>query len=326
MKYFFLIIQSSILLLFCAGPVGAKPVFDQKQVIVNIKQQTVLQNEKYTIGDIASKVTGGSSQEQEQIRLVSLGESPLPGKTQSLNENYILTQIRRAGYTVVIRMSQGATVMRAAYKIPSSSLKNAIISKIKERYSQYESVDVAIQSKLQPAFVPKGKLSFEVMPPQMQQKLGGAMTWSIALYIDDKQVYTLPVSLIIHVSDEVWVADQVISRKQLITKNNIKEVKKEISSERIGYKSLASDFLNNEARQTIARNSVIRKSILEAPLLIKKGKVLTLEYKSKNLVFSNQVRAMEAGHKNDIIKVKTLNGGRVVFAVVESGDKVHVTI
>lgn len=86
----------------------------------------------------------------------------------------------------------------------------------------------------------------------------------------------------------------------------------------------AADLIGKEARRPLRPQSPLRSSDVAAPLLIKKGALITLTYAVEGLRLSHQGVALASGAEGDVISVKNVQSDRVMKAIVAGQNIVRV--
>lgn len=83
-----------------------------------------------------------------------------------------------------------------------------------------------------------------------------------------------------------------------------------------GYARDAGDLVGKLARRPLRRDQPVRLTDVEAPVLVKKGAVVTLIYEAGGLRMTHQGVAMNAGGDGDIVSVKNIDSERTLKGVV----------
>ena len=157
-------------------------------------------------------------------------------------------------------------------------------------------------------------------------QIGGNSTWTLKLLVDGIEIKKLFVRAKIEVFDEVFVAKSGIGKGDKIEEADLKYIKKNISRERVGYQTESKLIVGQQAKRSIQKNESVRKTLVEQPVLVRKGAPVTLVYKTKNVHFTNIVKALKEGKKGEIIPVRPLTGKRTIYAVVIDENNVRVAL
>jgi flagella basal body P-ring formation protein FlgA len=88
----------------------------------------------------------------------------------------------------------------------------------------------------------------------------------------------------------------------------------------------AEDLIGFSPRRPIAANRAIRIGDVQAPVLVVRGKRVTILLKTATMQLNASGKALESGAMGDVVRVKNTNSGNVIEAVVIGDKKVAVTI
>ncbi|MFL2771871.1 MAG: flagellar basal body P-ring formation chaperone FlgA [Rhodospirillaceae bacterium] len=86
----------------------------------------------------------------------------------------------------------------------------------------------------------------------------------------------------------------------------------------------SSDVLGLVARRTIRTGQVFRKRDLRVPVLIERGKIVTIRLSTPMMQLSAKGRALEKGGANDTIRVMNTLSNKTVLATIVDGENVRV--
>lgn len=86
----------------------------------------------------------------------------------------------------------------------------------------------------------------------------------------------------------------------------------------------AEDLIGKEARRPLAAQTPLRTSDIIAPVLVKKGALVTLSFQIDGMRLSHQGVALTAGSAGDVISVRNVQSDRLLKAVVDGENHVRV--
>lgn len=86
----------------------------------------------------------------------------------------------------------------------------------------------------------------------------------------------------------------------------------------------AEDLIGKEARRPLRAQSPLRASDVKAPVLIKKGALVTLLYDIEGLRLSHQGIALSDGGAGDVIALRNVQSDRVLKAIVDGENIARV--
>ncbi len=124
-------------------------------------------------------------------------------------------------------------------------------------------------------------------------------------------------------SESFPVLTRTIARGELITDGDIAFV--ETSDMRSGhFVHNASDLVGKEARRPLRSQTPVRTSDVAAPVLVKKGALVTLTYHIEGLKLTHQGVAMTAGSEGDIISIQNAQSERTLKGVIAGRNHVRI--
>lgn len=91
-----------------------------------------------------------------------------------------------------------------------------------------------------------------------------------------------------------------------------------------GFLTDAEDLIGMKARRALAAGEPLRVIDVEAPLLVRKGALVTMTYADLGITLSEQGLAQSHGAKDEVIEVKNVKSDRVIKAVVRGAGLVAV--
>lgn len=311
------------LLFFSTQPLQA----ELKQIEIRILPESIVYDDIYMLGDIA-EIDGFDIELIQKIAKVSIGKSPIPGRSVSINKSRILSKLRHSfkKQTFIVEVPYRSMVSRASIKISSEQLKNVILKEVEKKYAQYENAKITILSKLQDIYLPKGKISYEVLKIGNSDVIGGSSSWALQLTLDQKKAKRILVRVKAEVIENVLVLKKKVKRGSNITRADLIRIKKDVSRER---KSAIFDenlILGKQARRDLSANETIKPNLVQLPIILKKGEAVKLVYENKMMRLTNLAKAMKSGKKGDMIPVRTIKGNKTVYAVIIDARHVEVAL
>ncbi len=312
-----------ILLVFGFGRATA----DIHTIEIRVLPESIVYEEYYSLGDIA-ELDGFDIETIQKLAKVQIGKSPMPGRSLLVSHGHIRSRLKKfdASHQFKLVLPSKPMVSRASVKIDKMQLRDLVDKEIRAGYKTYDQVKVEIKSKLRDVYLPKGIATYEISQVGGKHQIGGNSTWSLKLLVDGVEYKKVFVRAKITVYDDVLVAKSNIDKGEKIEQADLRSVKKNISQEKIGYRSEQKLIVGQQAKRDINKNESIAKKLVENPVLIRKGAPIKLVYKTRNLMLTNIVKALKEGKKGDVIPVRPLTGKRTIYAVVIDENSVEVAL
>ncbi len=99
----------------------------------------------------------------------------------------------------------------------------------------------------------------------------------------------------------------------------------EVEQSSLGSKAITNPefIVGKKAKQLIASRTILRPTMLAAPVLVRKGSSVMMQYVTGQMTITNQVRALEDGAMGDTIRVLNTQSNRSLDGVVAGPDLVQ---
>lgn len=111
-----------------------------------------------------------------------------------------------------------------------------------------------------------------------------------------------------------------MARGEIIAPENIEWI--ETADARPDAVTDADELTGMEARRGLAAGAPLRKSDVAAPVLVKRGGLVTMTYVAAGLSLSEQGVAQATGAMGEVVEVKNVKSDRVIRAVIDGKDRV----
>ncbi|MBU2510919.1 flagellar basal body P-ring formation chaperone FlgA [bacterium] len=300
---------------------------DINSVEIRVLPESIVYNEYYSLGDIA-ELDGFDVETIQKLAKIEIGKSPIPGRSLYISHGQIRKNVNAFESTRQINLilPSKAMISRASIKISEKQQHDLALKEIRNEFKDYDEVKITIKSKFNELYIPKGNVSYEMVRIGAKNQIGGYATWSLKLFVDGKEIKKLFVRAKAEVFDEVFVAKEKIARGDKITEDYLTSAKKNISKEKVGFVSESEFVVGKQAKRDIFKNEAVETTLVERPIIIKKGAPVKLIYKTKSLLLTNLVKALKEGKRGDVIPVRPLTGDRTIYATVIDENSVEVAL
>ncbi len=91
-----------------------------------------------------------------------------------------------------------------------------------------------------------------------------------------------------------------------------------------GYVMDAGDLIGMAARRPLRAETPLRASDVTAPVLVKKGALITLSYNIEGLRLTHQGLALSNGGKGEVISIRNIKSDRILKGVIEGENFVRI--
>ncbi len=148
---------------------------------------------------------------------------------------------------------------------------------------------------------------------------------SVGVKCNTPKKWTVYISVIINLYQNVLVLSQPIRRGNIFSKDMFKIEKKDVSILRPGFIIDSLDIINKQATRNLNFDTVLNKNHYTEPKLIKRGDNVVISLKSQNLNISMDGIAVSDGVKGQKIRVKNIKSQQIVQAIVEKQGQVVIS-
>jgi flagella basal body P-ring formation protein FlgA len=294
-------------------------------IYLHLKEQAKVNGDLILLGDIA-EIKGEDVSLIKQLQRILLGKSPRPGYTKMITFQNILYQLGKGHFDPEILSFSGpdrCKVERQCREITARELEAFFVRQFHEQFSdkdiELDSVKSHLSTNLK---ISTGKITFEISssePPSRSKE-----NFALEIRRDGQLVKHVWVSATLRYHITVAVAQRDLSRGQQITPADIapQEI---ISTQRdLDQISDPAQAIGMICRQPVRRGTALSTKMLEKPLLIKKGAIIKIIAKNRNLRVESLGKALADGYQGHVIPVQNLASQKSIYGEVIGENKINI--
>ena len=312
--------------LFSEKVFSNEKIFAEKQQIkIFLPQSSVINTDKYQLGDIA-QLEGEDSTLLDRLSKAVIGRSPLPGRKLTVTRSLILSRLRSHRVNIkrfVFPGSNATSIQRAALKISGNDIEQVVLNHIKES-NIFSDFKPRLLAKIKDIFLPRGQVSYVITSKGNYKKEGGYRTFEIEFSVDGKVVRKVPVRTYLKIYKEVYVARNTIKRNHIIEESDLLKVRKNVDRIPRKYVTDKGKIIGKISTRTINPSESIQGNTIAEPPLVKTGDRLQIVYETPFIRLSAPGISLAKGIKGERIPVKNSDSKIVVFATVKTKNIVLV--
>lgn len=139
---------------------------------------------------------------------------------------------------------------------------------------------------------------------------------SVAVSCTDPQSWTLHLAADVHVFRPVAVAARALARGASLTGADVSLREEDIGRLPQGFMSTVEEVIGLQLRSPIAAGTVLTRSTLESPLVVRRGDVVGVVARAGAIEVRAQTEALANGRIGDRIPFRNRSNGRVIQATV----------
>lgn len=275
--------------------------------------------EKIILGDIAQ--LRGCDPAWKEILLAHI---MTPGAIVELPSGYIKARLKLKGVPIEkikLNIPETVKIKREAIRISKKDLiaiAKHCIQKNNPWGKRLRIIDIKAKNGL---LLPKGRLTYSC---QLFSSPLGSFSIPIVFKVNGEIAARTWVMAKTRLVVPIVVSAYPIRRGEIITKDKIRIIKKDVSRPLAGIFTKEEALLGKRAKINIGANRIIYKNMVEIPPLIKRGQRVTIVAESYSLRVTAPGKAKEDGRLGDIIKVENLISKKVIMGKVVDSQTIRV--
>jgi flagella basal body P-ring formation protein FlgA len=294
---------------------------------VRIHDRSEVAGEQVLLGTIAH-IDGGDPALVRQLETLSLGRSPLPGKTRTLEAAAVLSRLRQAGIDperIELQLPPEAVISREAVTI-----ERAQIEALVQRFVQQQTAGTAGGSVVvkdirvsESVTVPSGPLTTRVSAPR-NSELAGTVPLQVSFAVEPDFERRIWVTVNLERRVDVVVARRPLGRFKPLEAEDIEIRALELSGLPADRIEDPEAVIGKRTRRAVDSGTVLRPDLLEAAPVIKRGDRVRIIAESAGLRISAFGQSKQKGAPGELIPVVNLDSNKVVHARVVDAQTVRI--
>ncbi len=171
-------------------------------------------------------------------------------------------------------------------------------------------VEVAVQS-IPPILLPPGPVKLQILKPRTGIT-PGVQSFLLGTAGQDRPGKTGWARADIQIFDNVMVSARPLTYQEAITPEAVRLERREISTLFTRPFTKIEDLASHQAARAIPANVILTPTMVQMPLVIQPGNLVTLVYETGRLRVEAQGQALEAGKIGETVRVKNLSSGEIL--------------
>lgn len=282
-----------------------------------LRTNVIVEADSIRLGDIFN----GAGQFADKI----IAYSPSAGRTLVLEAAWLKRVARayRVDWRPMSRLDR-SVVERRSQIIPTGQIVDTVLAAIRAKTREAGDLEIELDNQALRIFLPhdmpatlnaravsydprSGRFSVQIVAPDDRP---GAVRTTVA-----GQAYTLV---------KMPVLKRRMKRNDVIRKRDLGWKMVRAKYIRRGAIRDAEALIGFSPRRLITANRTIRANDVQIPVLVARGKRVTILLKTAAMRITTAGKALQSGAKGDVVRVRNLNSGNIIEAVVVGDRKVAV--
>jgi len=311
--------RAAVLALLCASLAVMAPSAIAAQAV--LKGTVIARGDKVTLGDLFDESAFAATPEAAQVPVLA---APRPGESIALDA--VALQRFAASHQIEWPNTQGLTAVkieRASKSISADTVEQALLDALQAR---------GLNGNLKIRYngtMPELRVAIDANPSVAVQSLNvepatGQFAAALRAPQNDPMAPTITVQGRAYRVTDVPVLARDLKPGETIAERDIQIT--EMPAEKLGQNVItaATDLVGTAARRMLRAGEPLRLGDIEAPVLVKKGALVTMSVHAPGLSLTAEGRALEDGARGDAIRVVNTNSKRTIVATVEAEGVVSV--
>ncbi len=220
------------------------------------------------------------------------------------------------GFTPPMQAQNGQGTPDGSFNLTDDVIKERVEMYMLKNYKENHD-DIVIECDAMPTPIPVDPIDWEV---SVNAKYGtiknGANLIEVTVY-SKKEIYKKFITTArLRTFDDVVVTKRMLNRGEQIGEDDVTLERIETTNMQRGYFADVNDVIHQQTRKVISAGKPIFVGMVELPDLIKRGDVVRIVVRLKNMEVTATGKALESGHKGDKIKVQNVATGKKLSAVI----------
>lgn len=310
-----------------------------------IRRESRVESAVVTLADVA-QIAAGDASEAARLERIELGLAPVSGRRRTLSLREVQDALALAGENLARHQFTGASqidvlgplppraevepVSRPQPRKPAANLRpveraltDAIVKHLREATGQRHGWSARLAADEAALLALDAADSFRVeggAPPY-----GGAQTFRVvALTAEGPQELRIPAD--IERAPGCVVLKRALNRGTLLGPGDVEVAVPPDGSVKPNDAVFDDPELvyGREITQTLQAGAVIKASVLQAPILVKRGQAVTVYSRATGVTVRTTARAKDEGSLNSLIAVETIDTKQSFFARVRGPQEVEI--
>lgn len=284
-------------------------------------------DEKLIRLDGISQIIHDDPHRRTLLKEVVLGNSPLPGRSKTLDSSFIVMRLKQHGVDlsrIRLEMPAPVTIVRGFQRVSIRQIKDAVSQFLAGwRSVQTEDLRIGDIHVSKEVVVSRGTLKLSVAALK-DGSPSGKLPLSVAIMVNAKVERKLFATVDVDVMCQAVFTRKALGRNHVICETDVEL--REVQRSRLpkNYIDDISDILGKKTKRKILASTSLRSDLVEFPFLIRRQDVVVIMASMQGMQVTTLGEAKQKGRRGDRIRVVNLDSQKSVYARVVDGNTVAV--
>ena len=294
--------------------------------LITIPDDVKINNKTIFLQDIA-RIKGDDHELVKRINNVELGHSPSPGKSKTIDRNYIVLRLKKEGIdssNYKLSSNEKITLRRSSKLLPKVELEKELKNRLYQYLgSQRNKMVIEEILGLEDVVIPDGREDYNLEIRRNMSKYGRLVGY-LKINVDDEIYKKLWIQVKVAFKIKVGKANIDITKGDLIKEGDIvfeEVLLNDMSRDYI----FETKFVNGlEATRNLKKGTILHDGNFAKPVLVKKGDEVIITVNINSLKITASGTAIQKGGLGDVIKVLNESANKTLMGKITSKGRVVV--
>jgi flagella basal body P-ring formation protein FlgA len=295
---------------------------------VAIDEQVRVNGTTINLGQVAT-ISGGDEENNQRIRQLKIGDAPVPGGSFVLSKEIIFMRIAATGLdltSITWLIPNNVTVIGNSQTISAQTLIDKGIEAIRNQVGPNvfsEDLNISFTGRMQDVIAPVGNATLSTSLPY-GIRYNTPTTVMISVNVNGQAITKVGLKFNVKLYRQVAVAARQVNIREIFTEDSLRYERMDTGQVAAGFFTDKNKIQGLMARRLITPGMVITDSMVNKPVLVKRGSMVILAALVGNMQVTSSGQAMQDGYEGQLIRVKNVNSNKIVLGKVINEDKVQV--
>ena len=297
-------------------------------ITVTIAPQARVDGTTIILGQLAT-ISGDDEEKKQYLRQLKMGNAPIPGSSFVLTREVIDMRLGSAGNDlagVTWNIPSSVTVIGNSQVISAQTLVDKGISTIRDQVGpnvRSDDLTISLVGRVQDMIAPVGNVTLSASLPY-GIRYNTPVTVMISANVNGQAVTKIGLKFNVQLFRQVAVAASKVNASEIFTEDSLRYERMDTGQIAAGYFTDTKKIVGLIARRPVTPGMVVTDSMVNKPVLIKRGSMVILIAFVGNMEVTASGQTMQDGYSGQLIRVRNVNSNKIVLGKIIDEEKVQV--
>ena len=281
-----------------------------------------------TLGQLA-EITGEDQAEVDRLRQLKIGNAPAPGSSVVLTKELLGMRLAGTGADfsgIAWMVPDLVTVTANSQSLSGQMLMDKAIGMIEQQTglgANSKDLSIEVLGNVQDFVIPVGNLTIHTSLPYGIHYSGPTQV-VLVINVNGQFVTKVTIQCAVKLYRQIVVAAGPINAGEILTASSLRLERMDAGKLGAGYFTEINKVINLMARRSLTPGMVVMDSMVNKPILIKRGTLINLVARIGSMEITTTGQAMQNGIEGQLIRVKNINSTKIISGKVLDENTVQV--